>query len=199
MYATAAAAKSLQSCPTLCDLMDQSSPGSSVHGILQVRILEWVVISFSRGSPWPRDRIRSPALQADSLPAEIPGKPKTTGVGCHFLLKGIFPNPRVPLTISSFAAPFSSGLQSFPASRSFPVTRLFTPGSLTIVDSVSVPVLPMNIDGWFPLGLTGLIFLQFKGLSRVFSSPIIQKRQFFSAQPSLSSNSHIRTWLMEKP
>ena len=63
----------------------------------------------------------------------------------------------------------------------------------------SASVLPMNIQGWFPLGLTDLISLQCKGLSRVFSSTTIQKHQFFGAQPSLWSNSHIHTWLLEKP
>ena len=65
--------------------------------------------------------------------------------------------------------------------------------------SASVSVLPMNIQGWFPFGLTGLISLQSKGLSRVFSRTTIQKHQFFGAQPSLWSISHIHTWLLEKP
>ena len=65
-----------QSCLTLCDPMDYSSPGSSVHGISQARILEWVAISFSRGSSWPRDGTQSSGLQADSLLSELPGKPK---------------------------------------------------------------------------------------------------------------------------
>ena len=60
-------------------------------------------------------------------------------------------------------------------------------------------VLPVTIQGWFPLGLTSLISLQSKGLSRVFSNPTVQEHQFFGAQPSLRSNSHIRTWLWEKP
>ena len=64
-----------QSCPTLCDPMNCRPPGSSVHGILQARILEWVAISFSRGSSQPRDRTGSLALQADALHAEPPGKP----------------------------------------------------------------------------------------------------------------------------
>ena len=64
-----------QSCPTLCDPMDCSLPGSSVHGIFQARVLEWVAISFSRGSSGPRYQTRSPALQADSLLSEPPGKP----------------------------------------------------------------------------------------------------------------------------
>ena len=101
------------------------------------------------------------------------------------------------LTISSSAALFSFCLQSFPASGSFPVSQFFASGGQSI--GVSASVLPMNIQGWFPLGLTGLIFLQSKRLSRVFSSTTIRKHQFFSTQPSLWSNSHIRTWLWVKP
>ena len=100
-------------------------------------------------------------------------------------------------TISSSVAPFSSCLQSFPASGSFPVSWLFTSGSQSIAASASV--LPVNIQGWFPLGFNGLISLLFKELSRVFSSTTVQKHQFFGAQPSLWSNSHICTWLLEKP
>ena len=86
---------------------------------------------------------------------------------------------------------------SFPASGSFPVCPLFTSGAQSIGASPSV--LSMNIQGWFPLGLTGLISLLFKGLLRVFSSTTIWKHQFFSIQPSLWSNSYICTWLLEKP
>ena len=86
--------------------------------------------------------------------------------------------------------PFSSCSQPFPASESFPMSWLFTSGGQIIGASASAPVLPMNIQGWFPLGLTGLISLQSKGLSRVFSSTMVQKHQFFSAQPYLWSNSH---------
>ena len=75
----------------------------------------------------------------------------------------------------------------------------FTLGGQSTGASASVSVLPMNIQGRFPLGLTGWISLQSKGLSRVFSSTTIWKHQFFSAQPSLWSNSHIHTWLLEKP
>ena len=94
-------------------------------------------------------------------------------------------------------APFSSCPQSFPASESFPVSQLFAPGGQ--LAGASASVLPMNIQGWFPLGLTGLISLQSKGLLRVFSNSLIQKQQFYSAQPSLWSNSLICRWLMEKP
>ena len=89
------------------------------------------------------------------------------------------------LTISASGTPFSFCLQLFPASGSFPVSQLFTSGGSSV--DVSAPVLPMNIQGGFPLGLTGLI-LQSKGLSRVFSSTTIRKHQVFGAQPSLWSS-----------
>ena len=94
------------------------------------------------------------------------------------------------LTISSSVALFSLCLQPFPASGSFPVSWLFASGGQNVGRSASASVLPMNIQGWFPLGLTGLISLQSKGLSRVFSSTTVQMHQFFSAQPSLWYNSH---------
>ena len=99
-------------------------------------------------------------------------------------------------TISSSVAPFSC-LQSFPASGSFPMNRLFASGGQSIRASASASVLPVNMQGWSPLGMTGLIFLLSKGLSRVFSTTI-QKHQFFGTKPSLWSNSHIRTWLLER-
>ena len=89
------------------------------------------------------------------------------------------------LTISSFAAPFSFCLQYFPVSGSFPMNWLFVSHGQSIGASTSVSVLSMNIQGWFPLGLTGLISLLSKGLSRVFSSATNQKHQFFGTQPSL--------------
>ena len=94
-------------------------------------------------------------------------------------------------TISSSVATFSSCPQSFPASGSFPTTQFFTSGGLSIRASASV--FPVNIQGWFPLGLVGLISLLSKGLSRVFSSTTIWKHQFFGVQPSLWSNAHICT------
>ena len=94
--------------------------------------------------------------------------------------------------ISSSVVPFSSCLQSFPASGSFPVSQFFTSGGQNI--GVSASVLPRNIQDWFSLGWTGWISLQSKGLSRVFSSTTVRKHQFFSAQPSLWSNSHIHDY-----
>ena len=85
--------------------------------------------------------------------------------------------------------PFSSHLQSFPASRSFQMSQFFTSGGQSIGASASPSVLPMNIPDGFPLGLTDLIFLQSKGLSRVFSNPTVQKHQFFDTHLSLWSNS----------
>ena len=98
-----------------------------------------------------------------------------------------------------FCCPFSSCLQSFPASGSFPMRWLVTSGGQSIGASVSASVLPKNVQNWFPLGLTGLISLQSKGLSRVFSNITVQKHQFFSTQPFLWSNSHICTKLLEGP
>ena len=91
-------------------------------------------------------------------------------------------------TISSFVVPFSSCLKSFPASGSFPMSQFLATGGQSIGASASV--LPMNIQDWFPLGLTGWISLQSKRLSRVFSNTTVQKHQFFGAQFSLWSNLH---------
>ena len=102
-------------------------------------------------------------------------------------------------TISSSVVPFSSHLQSFPASGSFPVSQFFSWGGQSIGVSASASVLPMNSQDWFPLGRTGWISLQSKGLSRIFFKTTVQKHQFFGAQLSLWSNSHIHTWLLEKP
>ena len=85
----------------------------------------------------------------------------------------------------------------FPSKRVFQVSQLFASGGQSIGASASV--LSTNIQGWFPLGLTGLIFLLSKGFSRVFCNTKVWKHQFFSAQPSIWSNSHICIWLLEKP
>ena len=129
-----------QSCATLCDLMDRSTPGFPVHHQLPG------ACSNSCSSSW----------------------------WCH-------------PTISSSVVPFSSCLQSFPASGSFPVSQSFASGGQSIAVSAAVSVFPVIIQDWFPLGLTGLI-LQSKGLSRVFSSTKVWKHQFFGAQLSLQSN-----------
>ena len=102
-------------------------------------------------------------------------------------------------TILSSVIPFYSCLQSLPASGSFPMSWLFPSGGQSIGASASASVLPINIRGWFTLGLTGLISFQSKGLSSVFSNTTVQKHQSFGAQPPLWSNSHIHIWLLVKP
>ena len=93
-------------------------------------------------------------------------------------------------TILFSVVPFSSCLQSFPASESFLMSQPFASGGQKTGASASASVLPMNIQNWFPLGLTGLISLESKGLSRVFSNTTVQKHHLFGVQLSLWSNSH---------
>ena len=122
---------------------------------------------------------------------------------CPSSTAGVYSNP-CPLswwchpTISSSVMPFSSHLQSFSASGSFQMSQFFASGGQSIGVSASVSVLPVNFQDWFPLGWTGWISLQSKGLSRVFSNTTVQKHQFFGTQFPLWSNSHIHTWLLEK-
>ena len=129
-----------KSCPTLCDPMDCSTPGSCVSQ----RLLRFMFIE-------------------SVMPSN------------HLILY----------------CPFSSCLQSFPASGSFQMSRLFALGGQSTGAWASASVLPMNIQDWSPLGWTDLISLQSKGLSRVLSNTTIRKHQFFVPQPSLWSNSHI--------
>ena len=123
---------------------------------------------------------------------------------CPSRTPGVYSNP-CPSSrwchpaISSSVVPFSSCPQSLQASGSFPTSQLFTSGGQSIGASASASVLPMNTQDWSPLGWTGWISLQSKGLSRVFSKSTVQKHQFFSTQVSSQSNSHIHTWPLEKP
>ena len=130
-------------------------------------------------------------LQHNRLPCPAP----SPGVCSNFYPLNWWCHP----TISSSVAPYSFCLQSFPALGSFPLSWLFASSGQSIGASVSASVLPMNIQDWFPLGGTSWISVLSKGLSRVFSSTTVQKHQFSSAQPSLWSNSHIYTQLLEKP
>ena len=141
-----------QSCPTLCDPMDCSTPGFPVY-----------------------HQLLEPA-QTMSIESVMPSN--------HLI---------------SSVIPFSSHLQSFPATGSFQMKRFFSPGGLSVGVSTSTSVLLMSIQDWFPLGWTSWFSLQSKGLSRVFSNTTAEKHQFFDAQPSLWSNSHIHAWLLEKP
>ena len=149
----------------------------------------WNVVQFSR------------SVVSDSL---RPNEPQHARPPCPSPTPGVHPNP-CPLSwwchpaISYSVVPFSFCTQSFPASGSFPMSQLFTWGGQSIGVSASAPVLPMNTQDQSPLGWTGWISLQSKGLSRVFSNTTVQKHQFSSAQLSLWSNSHIHTWPLEKP
>ena len=140
-----------QSCPTLCDPMNRSTPGLPVHHQL----------------------------------------PEFTQTHVHRVSDAIQPSHPV--------IPFSSGPQSLPASESFPVSQLFAWGGQTIGVSALTSFLPKKSQGWSPSEWTGWISLQSKRLSRVFSNSTVQKHQFFGAQPSPQSNSHIHTWPQEKP
>ena len=140
-----------QSCPTLCDAMNRSTPGLPVH---------------------------------HQLPEFTQTRPSSQW--CH-------------PAISSSVIPFSSCPQSLPASESFPRSQHFTWGGQSTGVSALASFLPQKSQGWSPSEWTGWISLQSKGLSRVFSNTIVQKHQFFGAQPFPQSNSHIHTWPQEKP
>ena len=146
-------------------------------------------VQFSRSvissSLWPHQ------LQHTRLPCPSP----TSGAYANSCPLCLWCHP----TISFSVIPFSSHLQSFPALGYFPMSQFFTSGGPSIGVSASVSVLPMNIQDWFPLGWTGWISLQSKGLSRVFSNTTVQKHQFFGSQLSVYSNSHMHTWPLEKP
>ena len=138
-----------QSCLTICNPMDCSTPGLPVHHLL----------------------------------------PESTQTHVHWV--GDATQPSHPVI------PFSSHLQSSPASVSFQMSQFFVPGGQSIGVSASASVFPVNIQDWFPLGWTGWISLQSKGLSRVFSNTTVQKHQFFCTQLSLCSSSHMHIWLLE--
>ena len=134
-------------------------------------IWNWSYLSLSSHSVMSNS-LQPHGLQLTRLPCPSP----SPGVGPCPLSQWCHP------TISSSVVPFSSRLQSFPASGSFPMSRFFTSGCQSIGVSASASVLPMNIQDWFPLGWTGLISLQSQGLSRVFSNTTVEKHQFFRAQ-----------------
>ena len=120
-----------------------------------------------------------------------------TRIPCLSLSHKVCSNSCHPIILSS-VIPFSSCLQSFSASVSFPMSQLFASVGQSIGTSASASVLPMNIQGWFPLGLTGLISLQSRWLKNLLQHHS-WKHRFFRAQPSLYSNSHIHTWPLGKP
>ena len=134
----------------------------------------------------PMDCMQRAKLNCLSLPSGVCANSCPLSRWCH-------------PTISSSFVPFSSCLQSFPASGSFPMSQLFASGSQSIGVSASASVLPTNTQDWSPLEWTGWISLKTKGISRAFSNTTVQKHQFFGAQLSSQSNSHIHTWPLEKP
>ena len=145
--------KVAQSCPTLCNSMDCSLRGSSISGIFQARVPEWVAISFSLTSPGQIKYSSITQVISDSL---WPHGLQHARPPCPSPTPGVYSNSH-PLSqwchpvISSSVIPFSSCLQSFPASGSFPVSQLFTSCGQSIGVSSSASVLPMNIQNWFPL------------------------------------------------
>ena len=148
---------------------------------------------------WAAAAVQSPS-RVDSLGPH--GLQHARRFPCPLLSPGVCLNSRALSQWchpnSSFSVvPSSSCLQSFPASGSFPMNWFFASGSQSIGASGSI--LPMNTQDWLPLGWTVWISLQSKGLSRVFSRTIVWRHQFFSTQPSLWSNPHICTWLLETP
>ena len=155
-------------------MTDKHIKAYSIFSSVQSHSRVWLFVT-----PWTAAHQASPAPSACS-----DSRPSTWK--CHSI-------------ISSSVVPFSSCLQSFPASRSFRMSQFFTSGGQSIGVSASASVLPRNIQDWCPLGWTGWISLQSKGLSRVFSNTAVQKHQFFGAQLSSQSNSHIHTWPLEKP
>ena len=165
------------SCPTLHKPMDCCPPGSSVHGFSSIQFSCSVVSD----SLWPNELqharppcpSQTPGVHSDSCPSSQ---------WCH-------------PAISSSVVRFSSCPQSLPASESFPMSQLFAWGGQSTGVSALASFLPKNTQDWSPLGWTGWISMKSKGLSRVFSNTTVQKHQFFGAQLSLQSNSHIHTWL----
>ena len=138
--------------------------------------------------------VMSNSLRPHEPPHTTPPCSWTPGIYSNSCLLSWWCHP----TISSSVVLFSSCPQSFLASGSFPMSHFFISGGQNIGVSASTSVLPMNTQDWSPLEWTGWISLQSKGLSRVFSNTTVQKHQFFGAQLSLQSNSHIHTWPLEK-
>ena len=205
--------QSLQLCLTLCDPMDYSPPGSSVHGIFQARILEWPAMPSSRGSSLPRDRTRVSCISytADGFfTAEPPEKPhnfcQVQSLSCVWLFATPWTAARqASLSITnSWSTPKPMSIESVMPSNHlilchpllvttsiFPSIRVFSNESALPIRwpkywNFNFNISPSNEHpGLIPLGWTGWISLQSKGLSRVFSNTTVQKHQFFGAQLSL--------------
>ena len=151
----------------------------------------WLLPSVQLSHPVMSHSLRPHGLQQARPPCPSP----TPGVYSNSCPS----SQRCHPAISSSVIPFSSCPQSLPALGSFPMSQLFASGNQSIGVSASASAPPMNTQDWSPLGGPGWISLQSKGLSRVFSNTTVQKHQFFSAQLSFKSNSHIHRRLLEKP
>ena len=146
-------------------------------------------VQFSRS-------VMSDSLQPHELQHARPPCPSPTpGVHSNSCPSSRWCHP----AISSSVVPFSSCSQYLPASESFPMSQLFIWGGQSTGVSALASFLPKKSQGWSPSEWTGWISLQSKGLSTVFSNTTVEKHQFFGAQPSSQSNSHIHTWPQEKP
>ena len=160
--------------------------------ILNMTLLAWIVVQlFSLTLCELSDSFWPCGLQHTRLPCPSPSPRACTN--SYSLSWWCHP------TISSSIVPFSSWLQCCPESQSFLMSPLSASGGQSIAASALASVFPMNIQDWFPLGWTGLISLQSKRHWRFFSNTTVRKHQFFGTQPSLWSNFHIPTWLLDKP
>jgi len=165
---------------------EQSTQDHILVDLLSFHIKDDLNIEVGRKSSFSSIQF-SHSVVSNSLPphglqhARLPSPSTTPGVYSNSCPLSRWYHP----TISSSVIPFSSCLQSFPASGSFQMSQFFTSSSQSIGVSAWTSVLPINIQDWFPLGWTGWIPLQSKGLSRVFSNTTVQKHQFFGAQLSL--------------
>ena len=147
----------------------------------------WLILSLLFSYSVVSESLRPHGLQHTSFPCPSP----SPGVRLNSCPSSQWRHP----SVLSSVYPFSSCSQSFPALGSFPMSQFFTSGGQSTGVSTSASVLPMSILGWLPLGLTGLISLQSRGRSRVFSNTTVQKHQFFSTHLSSQFSSHIHNWL----
>ena len=181
---------------------DSRQPCHTPFSILSQSVVAYRVLTVTS---WPTYRFLSSVQFSCSVVSNSlqPHESQHARPPCPSPTPGVYPNS-CPSSqwchpaITSSVVPFSSCPQSLPASGSFPMSQLFTRGGQSIGVSASASVLPMNIQDWSPLGWTSWISLQPKGFSRVFNTTV-QKYQFFGAQLSSQSNSHIHTWPLEKP
>ena len=171
---------------------------SSIFVFICIPFSPWYLIqyyTYSSSVQFSRSVVSDSVWPHESQHARPPCPSPTPGVHLDSRPSNQWCHP----AISSSVVPFFYCPQSLPTSESFPMSQLFAWGGQSSGVSALASVLPKNIQDWFPLGWTGWVSLQSKGLPRVFSNTTVQKHQFFSAQLSSQSNSHIHTWPLEKP